>query len=84
VLRISSFVLPTRVPRRFDAQLRWAPLPSNFFTVEFPGLGDNYQLASLSVPTWDGWVRPPICEGRSEVIRAAWRQPGACPPTCPP
>jgi len=24
----------------------------------------------------DGWDRQPVCEGRSEVIRAAWRQPG--------
>ena len=24
----------------------------------------------------DGWERPPVCKGRSEVIRAAWRQPG--------
>ena len=43
--------------------------------------GMDWPLASVSVPTsWDGWARPPVCEGRSEIIRAAWRQPGACPP----
>jgi len=34
-------------------------------------------LASVSVPTsWDGWDRPPVCEHRSGIIRAAWHQPG--------
>ena len=43
--------------------------------------GTDCPLASVSVPTsWDGWDRPPVCEGRNEIIRAAWRQPGACPP----
>ena len=43
--------------------------------------GAVFPLASVLVPTsWDGWDRPPACEGRSEIIRAAGRQAGACPP----
>ena len=43
-----------------DSALGTSPLQLAYSRIKFPKLGTDYPLASVSVPSWARWARPPV------------------------